>query len=84
MLQTLTDMSCHFVVGGRLDQKKKKSSVDDKNNDEILFIAGDEVVEQLPIGIRDKFTILPDFRIDLSSTEIRQQMEAEKQANQSS
>jgi nicotinic acid mononucleotide adenylyltransferase len=69
MLQALDDMSCHFVVGGRLDQKRLS---------DCIFIAGDEVIESLPQTIHCKFTILPDFRIDLSSTEIRQQMEAEK------
>ncbi len=79
MLRTLMDMSCHFVVGGRLDQKKKSS----EDGGDIIFIAGDEVIETLTPAIRDKFTILPDFRIDLSSTEIRQKMEAEKRSNQS-
>jgi nicotinic acid mononucleotide adenylyltransferase len=72
MLQALNDMSCHFMVGGRLDQKRL---------DDSIFIAGDEVVESLPPLITNKFTILPNFRIDLSSTEIRQKMEAEKQSN---
>ena len=79
MLRTLMDMSCHFVVGGRLDQRKKSN----EDGDDIIFIAGDEVVETLPPAIHDKFTILPDFRIDLSSTDIRQKMEAEKRSNQS-
>ena len=86
MLHTLRDMSCHFVVGGRLDQKKKSSNNnndDDNDVEDTMFIAGDEVVATLPLQIRDKFTILPDFRIDLSSTEIRQQMEAEQQSNPS-
>lgn len=73
MLRVLTGMPCHFVVGGRLDQRKPSESV---------FLSGEEVIRHLPSALRSKFTILPDFRVDLSSTEIRQKMAAEQQAKQ--
>jgi nicotinic acid mononucleotide adenylyltransferase len=65
MYQSLRKMSCQFFVGGRLDQGGVAESI---------FISGDQVVYNLPLDLRNKFTILPNFRIDLSSTEIRSKM----------
>jgi nicotinic acid mononucleotide adenylyltransferase len=72
MYETLNQMSCHFIVGGRLDQERVEKSI---------FISGDEVIYKLPSELRSKFTIIPDFRVDLSSTEIRNKMSIEKNKN---
>jgi Cytidylyltransferase-like len=40
MLSVLTGLPCHFVVGGRLDQRKPKSKS--------VFLDGDDVIAQLP------------------------------------
>jgi nicotinic acid mononucleotide adenylyltransferase len=66
MLSVLTGLPCRFVVGGRLDQRKPKS--------ESVFLSGDDVIAQLPLSLKGKFKILPDFRIDLSSTDIREKL----------
>lgn len=71
MTQSLSKMSCHFIVGGRLDQSKVTGSI---------FISGEQIISGLPLELREKFTIIPDFRIDLSSTEIRQRIALETYA----
>jgi nicotinic acid mononucleotide adenylyltransferase len=68
----INQMPCHFVVGGRLEQKKSARSDDD-----IKFITGVEHLNRLPLPLRNKFTLLPNFRVDASSTEIRQKLEEE-------
>lgn len=61
MLTALRMMQCRFVVGGRLEQKK--------NNGD--FVTGAEEIQLLPADVRAMFTILHDFRVDLSSSELR-------------
>jgi nicotinic acid mononucleotide adenylyltransferase/nicotinamide mononucleotide (NMN) deamidase PncC len=58
----------HFCVGGRLEQKKDSSEPP-------RFVSGAEELEGLPHDIRNMFTIIKedDFRMDISSSEIRQQ-----------
>lgn len=68
MLRILDKMACQFVVGGRLDQRTPSS--------ESKFLSGVEVLEQVPESLRGKFQVLPDFRVDLSSTEIRNNMKS--------
>jgi nicotinic acid mononucleotide adenylyltransferase len=64
MLRILQEMPCHFVVGGRLAQKTDKTPE---------FITGQSEVDELPAALQSKFTLMPDFRVDMSSTELRQQ-----------
>lgn len=61
MLAAVRNMNCKFVVGGRLDQKRKNGE----------FISGQQELEALPEDVQHMFTILADFRVDLSSSEIR-------------
>jgi nicotinic acid mononucleotide adenylyltransferase len=55
-----------FVVGGRLEGGKV--------GDQAAFVSGQEAVQSLPSDLHDKFLLLPDFRVDTSSTEIRAKM----------
>lgn len=64
MIAALDDMACHFVVGGRVQQKLGDPD----------FVSGEDDVRQLPERLRAKFTLLKDFRVDISSTDIRDQM----------
>ena len=74
MIQTLTSMPCRFVVGGRLEQSKvtandvSKSSLSAANTQ---FITGQQEVKALPGQLQSKFVLLKDFRVDISSTELR-------------
>lgn len=65
MIQILKKMQSHFFVGGRLEQGKTSPD----------FITGRTEVESLPTHLQTMFTVLPDFRIDVSSTQLRQQNE---------
>jgi hypothetical protein len=58
----------HFCVGGRLEQKKDSSEPP-------RFVSGAKELEGLPHDIRNMFTIIKeeDFRVDISSSEIRRQ-----------
>jgi nicotinic acid mononucleotide adenylyltransferase/nicotinamide mononucleotide (NMN) deamidase PncC len=58
----------HFCVGGRLEQKNNSSEPP-------RFVSGAEELEGLPHDIRNMFTIIKeeDFRVDISSSEIREQ-----------
>jgi len=69
MLQALYDMKCNFVVGGRLEQNKATSG----GESEPEFVTGREEVKKLPDDLQHKFTLLEDFRVDISSTELRRQ-----------
>lgn len=62
MLRTISSMPCHFVVGGRLDQKRSSPE----------FLTGEDFIPQLPADLQGMFTLLKDFRVDVSSTELRQ------------
>lgn len=81
MLQVLGDMPCRFVVGGRLEQNKGGSGGDDKKRDPV-FVTGEEDVRRLPPELQTKFTILPDFRVDISSTELRRKLAEQEQQQQ--
>ena len=72
MVAAIEGMACNFVVGGRLEQKR----TDDGS--EPVFVSGQGEVDRLPESIRSKFTALSDFRVDISSSEIRQQASSEK------
>jgi len=74
MLEAVRDMGnrgVHFVGGGRLEQNKGKGKEDEGAG--ARFVTGEEELSSLPDDVREMFTIIKeeDFRIDLSSTEIR-------------
>jgi len=69
MFQALGNMKekgVHFVVGGRVEQKKMDTTSKP-------FISGEEQLALLPEDLREHFTILneDEFRMDISSTELR-------------
>ncbi|KAL7467563.1 hypothetical protein ACHAXS_007807 [Conticribra weissflogii] len=73
MLTALTEMKgrgVHFIVGGRLEQGVQG---------EPKFVSGEEELFSLPSNIQNMFTILreEDFRVDISSTELRKKVEKE-------
>jgi len=75
MLTALRDMKhrgVHFVVGGRSEQGKYEG-------DSPKFIDGSKEIAEQPQDVKDMFTLLKeeDFRVDLSSTEIRKQRDLE-------
>jgi nicotinic acid mononucleotide adenylyltransferase len=61
MLQALTTSmkQCYFFVGGR------------RLDHDALFVTGHEYIQALPPSLARKFTILHEFRVDVSSTAIR-------------
>jgi nicotinic acid mononucleotide adenylyltransferase len=62
MIETLQTMPCRFVVGGRLlDQTT-------------TFVSAQEIVDGLPEQLRSKCLLLSDFRVDVSSTELRKRI----------
>lgn len=78
MLEAMRDMrdeGVHFVVGGRLEQVKGKDGAGDDELEE-KFVTGEEELEGLPEDVRDMFSIIQeeDFRVDISSTELRKKM----------
>jgi nicotinic acid mononucleotide adenylyltransferase len=68
MMASLREMDVQFVVGGRLNQSKDKDSNE--------FVTGEAELEDQPTDIRDMFLLLDeaDFRVDVSSTELRAKM----------
>jgi len=75
MIDALLSMKgAHFFAGGRVEQKKDSPG-------SAQFITGMEELSGLPQKLKEKFTIIEEqeFRVDISSTEIRQK-EAERMA----
>ena len=70
-LVQMKEKGVHFVVGGRLEQTESGSK---------KFINGEEEVKSLPMQIQEMFTLLTEeeFRLDVSSTEIRKKMEEQE------
>lgn len=71
MIDALVDMKdkgVHFIVGGRLEQGTDSSIP--------TFVNGDEEVKSLPPNVQQMFTLLTEeeFRLDISSTELRVQL----------
>jgi hypothetical protein len=65
MLKAVRDMKgVHFCVGGRLQQQAEDC---DK------FVTGEEELADLPWDVQDMFSLVNDFRVDISSTELRKQ-----------
>lgn len=76
MIDALLSMrGAHFFAGGRVEQKKETPGP-------AQFITGKDELSGLPQEVKDKFTIIEEqeFRVDISSTEIRQQEESERLA----
>jgi len=75
MISALMSMKgAHFFAGGRVEQKTMSPG-------RAQFITGKDELSNLPQELKDKFTIIEEeeFRVDISSTEIRQK-EAERLA----
>jgi nicotinic acid mononucleotide adenylyltransferase len=75
MLKTLYNMQSqgvHFVVGGRLDQKKGTNDTSSETAT-MPFMTGKEELNALPHDLKGIFTLIAedDFRVDISSTELR-------------
>jgi len=62
----------HFVVGGRLEQRG--------GDEDGRFVTGEDEVRALPKDVQSLFTLVKedDFRVDISSTEIRKRKEEQK------
>jgi len=69
-VRDMGDAGAHFVVGGRLEQGMGEG-------EESRFVTGEEELLSLPEDVQSMFTIIQeeDFRLDLSSTEIRKRMQ---------
>ena len=68
MISALMSMKgAHFFAGGRVEQKKE-------SHDRRQFITGKDELSGLPEDLKNKFTIIEEqeFRVDISSTEIRE------------
>ena len=73
MLEAVREMGragVHFVVGGRLEQRL--------GGDSTKFVSGEDEVKGLPKDVQQMFTLVTeeDFRVDISSSEIRKRREA--------
>ena len=77
MIEAVREMGeegVHFVVGGRLEQVKSDEGAEKVEvKVEAKFVTGEEELEGLPLDVRNMFTIIreEDFRVDISSTELR-------------
>jgi len=70
-LTAMKERGVHFIVGGRLEQGIQ--------GERPKFVSGEEELLSLPSNVQDIFTILKeeDFRVDVSSTELRNKIEKE-------
>jgi len=66
-LREMNERGVHFIVGGRLEQGTENGS---------RFVNGEEEAESLPPDVRQMFTLLneEEFRLDISSTELRKRL----------
>ena len=74
MLEAQRSMGADFVVGGRLEQTKSDDrSINNNNAKPTKFVTGEESLTGLPPDVREMFVLLgeSDFRVDISSTELR-------------
>ena len=73
MITSLQNMNVKFIVGGRIDQTTATSRSE--------FVSGEEALHGLPTDIQGMFLLLDEseFRVDISSTEIRQQQSQQQQ-----
>lgn len=74
-LVKMKEKGVHFIVGGRLEQQTESGSK--------KFVNGEEEVKSLPVHVQEMFTLLTEeeFRLDISSTEIRKQMGTKPRVN---
>ena len=72
-VRSMNELGVHFIVGGRLEQKTAPSEIP-------KFIDGKEELKLLPHDLQSMFTILAreEFRVDISSSQIRAAAEATK------
>ena len=73
MLEAIRSMrGVKFIVGGRLEQNKD-------SDEHPRFVSGEEELIDLPGDVRKKFVIIKeeDFRVDISSSQIRSQMQSQ-------
>jgi len=80
MIQAMRDMGkkgVRFVAGGRVEQQ---SSSNENGEGGGVFVTGEEDLRTLPPDIQDMFVLIreEDFRVDISSTELRQQQQEEE------
>lgn len=68
-LEQFLSKHVQFIVGGRLDQKSNEKK----------FITGQDEVSTLPSHLQSLFQLLPNFRVDMSSTEIRSKQPQENE-----
>ncbi|KAG7351727.1 cytidylyltransferase-like protein [Nitzschia inconspicua] len=75
MIQSIRNMDVDFVVGGRLDQSKKTTTTTTTTDDGSaeFFVTGESALQDLPPDLKQRFLLLneSDFRVDISSTELR-------------
>lgn len=57
----------HFVVGGRLEQNTGSTKTESNKR----YVTCEDELSTLPEDIRCLFTLLPTFRVDISSSELR-------------
>jgi nicotinic acid mononucleotide adenylyltransferase len=67
-LKKMQNEGVHFVVGGRVSQNNVAADAGD-----VVFVTGEEELESLPKDAQEMFTLMPEFRVDISSTELRKQ-----------
>jgi Cytidylyltransferase-like len=73
MLTVLHSMNCNYIVGGRVQQQKLPDA-----GAVGAFISGLELLKELPEALAARFQILPEFRVDISSTELRRLQHQQK------
>eukprot|EP00536_Pseudo-nitzschia_multiseries_P009229 jgi/Psemu1/288317/fgenesh1_pg.253_\ len=73
-----------FIVGGRLEQGTTTASQDGREHEEPRFVSGREELEGLPDAVAAMFAVMDEseFRIDLSSSELRAKQAREREQNQ--
>ena len=73
MIVTMREMQkpkeCILWLGGRVEQVVDAET----GRSSSKFVTGEEALEKLPMDVKDMFTIIKeeDFRVDISSTELR-------------
>jgi nicotinic acid mononucleotide adenylyltransferase len=75
MMHSLRGMEVNFVVGGRVEQSKTAGG-----GESAQFVTGQKELEGLPSDMKEIFLLLDesDFRVDVSSTELRAQESSKK------
>jgi nicotinic acid mononucleotide adenylyltransferase len=66
-VRRMREAGVNFIVGARLDQSVVVSNTDAPRK----HVTGEDELECLPEDVRSLFTLLPGFRVDISSSEIR-------------